>query len=69
MKTLWADYDNALLKHMETHAQSEALEENDSHFSNGHIFLKELSSLHMDKNETTPPKHYPSKSAKTKIMT
>jgi hypothetical protein len=30
--------DNALLKHMESHALFEALEENDSQVCNGHIF-------------------------------
>jgi hypothetical protein len=39
-KTLWAGDDNALFKLMETRALFEALEENDSHFSNGHIFSK-----------------------------
>jgi hypothetical protein len=37
-KMLWADDDNALLKHIETHALFEALEENDSHSCNSHIF-------------------------------
>jgi hypothetical protein len=38
MKTLWASNDNALLKHMESHALFKALEENDSQSCNGHIF-------------------------------
>jgi hypothetical protein len=67
-KTLSACNGNALLKHIETHALFEALEEDKLTLLQQSYFLKELSSLHMDKSVTTPIKHCPFKSAK-RIMT